>query len=344
MACLQDQTHNVKTHGSVHAAEFARAAKLVEKKDEKEQKDLAKLKAEAKRAKDSTTQASSAPEGAGNDLLQINAGPAALAMPMIFRAIGLYATIIDLQKEQRVAMVETQADSAEASAKAMEAEGKAAMDTAFVAGAAMLLGAGLSLGAMRFAGTDKTADEDLAKVNTRIKPMESVHENLNEPGVDTAGHGAAAAATHPTKEDAIQARVREFEQHNYSRAGEDPEVTKEAVKRLNAEWRKGFFERYDADRSEVLSITNRQTAASQRGSSAAQAANSIGSAGSSVAQGVGTMVQKKKSAESSLDQLASNLASNDQQQAAAAMKSADDAQKQEVTTLREIDRSNSVQV
>jgi len=281
---------------------------------------------------------------AGNGLLQINAGPGALAMSMIFEAMDLYASIINLQKQQKVSMIKTQADSAQAQADETVAEGKAALEAAWVAGGitiGMAVGSLVAAGAMqKVMGKNNAADEE--RLNTKLKPMQSVEGNLEEkPWSVTTGE---STSTTPSNE--VQARMDKLQNHEYENLPNDAD-TKEAVRRLKSQpgyqnWKKGFYERYDAGRMESLGITNRQNAISQYTGMASQLCSSAGNAGSQVATAYGTKAQAKHRAAASLDQVSSSMAGGNSQESAQAMSKAADAQSQEVQILREIDRANSV--
>jgi|GEM_PF-6535867 len=315
---------------------------------------------------------------AGNGLLQINAGPGALAMSMIFEAMDLYASIINLQKQQRVAMINTQADSAQAQADETIAEGKAGFEAALVAGSITI---GMAVGSlvaykvadMKFGGSSK---EDFERLNTKLTPMQGVEGNLEEKPFDlrTGQHSEYGASQD------VADRMSEFKNHEYEkgaytekqikawkkdgmskteiegRVNKRNADTKEAVRRLKTinraaddtegfdynEWKEGFYKRYDAGRQESLSITQRQGTVAQYANMASQLFTSAGGAGSQVVTAYGQQVQAKHRAAASLDQVSSSMAGGNSQESAQAMSKAADAQSQEVQILREIDRANSV--
>jgi len=403
MACLQEQTQVTFSRGpSSHAAELARFSHTVEKNEKKQRKEtvhlLTALELTKKEVADAKQEAEGggqvtgqgATPGAGNGLLQINAGPAALAMHMIFEAMDLYASIINLQKEQRVSMIKTQADTAWAQSKEMRKEGKAAWDFALAAGITTASTAVVSLAAYAtMEGTmGRNNKEDEMRINEKLKPMKSIDDNLMEkPWGKTAGE---RAGSRPVK--GISDQMRSLENGDYSKANlpddqledlqkrrgnllerrardfkskflkgekritqkdiekEQKDYSEEAIKRMKtdpeafAEFKKEFNSRHDGYRQEALSITNSQTRIANFANMASTISNSLGQGASTAINGYGQNVQKQCQADATIDQMASSMAGGNSSETAQAMAKADDAQKQEVQILREIDRSNMVQV
>ena len=290
----------------------------------------------------------------GNPLTQINAGPAALAMIMIYEAMGLYATIIGLQAQQKALMVDAQFGAAKAQAAETIKEGEAAYEAAKKAGWTTIGMAAASALAMfiGFKVSTRGVAEEEAALKAKTTPMNEMEKSLSKTQEQLkAGENAE---NKPSKSD-VKARMSDFMEGDYSQGAENPDATKEAIRRLKmgrtaddrpseieekfvAEFRKQL----DQNNRKSLELTQRKGTSGIFAQVAQQTVNSIGQGTSQMLTADGQKKQALHRAAAGLDGMASQL---DQAAVATAndgMREAANAQSQEVQILKEIDKANSV--
>ena len=295
----------------------------------------------------------------GNPLTQINAGPAALAMIMIYKAMELYATIIGLQAQQKELMVNAQINAAKAQASETIKEGEAAWSAALVAGILTMSMATLSVGTAigLQIGMNWNSNAEMQDVTKDTVPMNEMEKSLSVKPEDTGSIGEGAKIK-PVEENVI-ALKNDFERGEYKNAkilkgkGTKKEIeqrevdTKETIRRLKTEagydtWESKFLKRLDAKNDRALEITQRQSKTSNYVNMASTTLNALGQGSSSMVQGHGQKEQALHRAAAGLDGTASQIAGSAAGEAGQAQTKAYDAEIQEVQILKEIDRANSV--
>ena len=298
-------------------------------------------------------QGQNANPNSGNSLLQMTAGPAALAMRMIFEALALYAYVIGLQAKQKKNMIEAENIAAQAQAAETIAEGKAAFDYALAEGLTTIGMAALSAGVM-FGGLaygSRGANKDMTDLQKETVPMNEMEKSLSKPSSDlTTGNKLPE-----DQEREILARMGQFREGDYSKGADDPAVTKEAIGRLKngrteedkvynyeEKFDARFRERQDQNTRKALAIENRKSTVAQTISVLSQATTAIGTGASAAIRGAKEQVLAQHRAAAGLDGNSAQVVQQEVAAAAQAMTKGYDAEIQEVQTLKEIDRANSV--
>lgn len=279
-------------------------------------------------------------------LTQLSVGPAALAQLMIYQAINLYAKIIGLQSEERTNMVEAQVTCAQSQATETIAEGKASFDAALASGIMTITGAVASLAAYKAvdSSVNKDTTADMKELKPELDNMKVVEKNMST--IDTRGTAGDEQAVKydDETEGKIESLKGDFKEHDYSRASEEPDITKKTLQRLkkDEEWKSEFNSKFDRNHRMMNSIVMRQSTVSNYSNMASTAANSLAQGGSSIAQGTGQQKSAEHRAAASLDGTSTQMAGGSASEFAQAMSKAYDAQVQEVQMLEKINQANSV--
>ncbi len=290
-------------------------------------------------------------------LTQLSVGPGALAQLMIYKAMDLYATVISLQSEERTNMVEAQVSCAKSQATETVAEGNANFWAAIESGALTIAGAGLSLVAYHLVdrSINGGSNSDLKELEPKLDQMSSVDKEM--PTINTgedAGDQLGVEQNQNTEqmkkeidEDKVKGLVQDFKNHDYSRAGENQDETKEAVHRLQEDenyqnWRSEFNNRYERMNKEMNSIVMKQSTVANYSNMASTLANSLCGGSGKMFEGLGQKKSAEHRAAASLDGTSTQMAGGSASEFAQSMSKAYDAQVQEVQMLEKINQANSV--
>ena len=285
----------------------------------------------------------------GNSLMQISAGPAALAQKLIYEVMALYSMITQLEGEQKNAFIAAQSEESSAEAHSTKQAGWDAAYGAIAAGALTIAGAGGSMAVGFGFGAGKKEETELngqmAKLDAEQKPMKSL-QALDDDTVLPVGEEIANDG------ESIQARMDELKAGKYPQLGSDGEhaqETKDAVAQLKKDPKayEEYTKKRDARIEEVSKeINTKMTRVSnmyQRWNTMSNTVSQMANAGSTTAQGVGQGFQATESANASLTHTAGSLAGQEVGADGQAQSQAGASQNKEVDVLEAMVRSGSVQ-
>lgn len=292
-----------------------------------------------------TPNVSQGSSAAGNGLMQISCGPAALAQLLIYQIMALYAKIIEMDQQQKINMTKAQSSAAQGSAAATVAGGNDMMIMYATMGALSVASAVASFGVQKYMennATGKSLTEEQTTASTKLKSMQSVKDVLISPADGAPVEGAVAG-----KAGALKAQ---FEMHNFEGAGNNEE-TKQAMRQVEIEktrdgtieeWKETFNSDLDRSTQNYNSAVNRMNSRQQTITSFTQTATQAVGVGNNAVQAAQTAAKAGHDATVSLSQTTTQMAGSTAGDFGQAANKAFEAQNAEIQVLENINRTNSV--
>ncbi|MBS0629828.1 MAG: hypothetical protein JSS30_06355 [Verrucomicrobia bacterium] len=284
--------------------------------------------------------------GAGNALMKISAGPAALAQLLIYEIMALYGQILAMDQKQKINMVQAQSAEAHGAAQAQIASGNDQLIMYSVMGALSIASAAASLGVQTYMQRNE-AGQEIAKEESdtlnKLTPMKGLKAALTVAPDEAEMNGPFQPGR------GSNALRDQFENGNFENAS-DAQETKDAVRILKQEKSAAEFNEWESR------VNKDFDQASMNYNSAVQRANSrqqvIGTYTQMTTQGVtavsngvqgGLTAQKAKhDADNSLQQTSTQMAGSAASDLGQAANKAFESQNAEIQVLENINRTNSV--
>lgn len=308
---------------------------------------------------------------AGNGLMKISAGPAALAQLLIYQIMALYAKIIEMDQQQKINMTKAQSAAAQGNAEATVAGGTDMEWMYATMGALGIAGAATGIIAQEVSeniGSIKKAKIDQGEALEKLTPIKDFDATLK-----TKAAQGQAGDVDEVVSDGVHSRMKEFMNHDYTNVKSKSTVqadidkhnaeVEEAVGRMK---KKGDERPYNVDGSknpnhfdyenwridvrENLTVASRDyNSAVQHTSSKLQSVNNIhqivtqvSNSTQNIVQGVQTPKKAQHDAAAALSQTTTQMAGSAAADFGQGANKAYEAQNAEIQVLENINRTNSV--
>lgn len=251
-----------------------------------------------------------------SSMTQINAGATALASVLLYEMMAMYATIMNLESEQKKSMALAQGAEANGQADA-QIQGASQLATGeIVQGAMSIAGAGgtiVGIGVGAKSASD--ANTQLQEANEELTPLNQTNKLLKT--TMAAGEEEGGVNMEPVikpGELTVEQLVEQFKQQNYANIGVNEDTTKAALATLlqnpddYAAWKSQFDTNFNTYTQQVNTHTQAVTNAQQSGSNVGQIIGGVVTGTGNVVKGAQDSKKGQQDAYATVMGAASNLA------------------------------------